>query len=368
MRPERVVIKVGTTSLISAGAPDSAKLSALTDAVVQLRDDGRLPVLVASGAIALGTELLPPGGRPGGTARQLAAAVGQGMLFEAVRHSLEERGLTAAQILLTPVDITGPEHRDSARAVLESCLESGLVPVVNENDTVMVRNNDVLAALLAAALGAERLLLLTDVPALYEGDPRRDARARRIPEVAAMTPEVERLAGAAARGLGTGGMPAKLCAAWIATLAGVPTVIAGGDTENAVVRAVRGDDIGTLVHARVREKRPGLRRLWRALSAPPAARLRGGPDIRRLVADGAPLTAGARLPGAVPRRRPARRRRRTLRRPDRRPLAARHGQHPRRGTRPLRSRRRRHARRHALRQPHPAPARPRLPPPSVTGP
>ncbi|GAA3996859.1 glutamate 5-kinase [Streptomyces plumbiresistens] len=300
MRPERVVIKIGTSSLISAGEPDPAKLSALADALLRLRNDGRQPVLVASGAIALGAARLPPEGRLGGAARQLAAAVGQGLLFESFRHSLEQRCLTAAQVLLTPVDVTGPEHHDSTRAVLESCLDTGLVPVVNENDTVMVRNNDVLAALLAAALGAERLVLLTDVPGLYESDPRRDANARRIPEVRAMTPEIERLAGAAARGPGTGGMQAKLCAAWIATLAGVPTVIAGADAEDAVVRAVRGEDIGTLVHARARDKQPGLRRLWRALSAPPAARLHGGPDTRRLVADGGPLTARHLRPGAEP--------------------------------------------------------------------
>ncbi|MEV5936390.1 glutamate 5-kinase [Streptomyces sp. NPDC052079] len=290
MRAKRVVVKIGTSSLISAGAPDPAKVSALADAVLRLHQDGLTPVLVASGAIALGGAQLPPVAREGGAGRQLAAAVGQGLLFDSFRRGLAERGLTAAQVLLTPVDVTGPEHGDSVRAVLESCLEAGLVPVVNENDTVMVRNNDVLAALLAAALGAERLVLLTDVPALYESDPRHDTDARRIPEVRALTPEIERLAGVAASGMGTGGMAAKLCAAWIATLAGVPTVIAGADAEDAVVRAVRGEDIGTLVQARARDKQPGLRRLWRALSAPPAARLRGGPDIRRLVADGAPLT------------------------------------------------------------------------------
>ncbi|MCV2460094.1 glutamate 5-kinase [Streptomyces sp. ICN988] len=288
----RVVVKIGTSSLISAGAPDPAKLSTLADAVLRLHRDGRRPVLLASGAIALGTARVPPSARQSPASRQLAAAVGQGMLFEAFRRTLAERGLTAAQVLLTPLDVTGPEHGESVRAVLETCLGAGLVPVVNENDTVMVRNNDVLAALLAASLGAERLVLLTDVPGLYESDPRRDTDARRIPEVRALTPEIERLAGAAAGGVGTGGMAAKLCAAWIATLAGVPTVIAGADAEDAVVRAVRGADVGTLVHARARDKRPDLRRLWHALSAPPAARLRGGPDVPRLVADGAPLTAG----------------------------------------------------------------------------
>ncbi|MFC9859172.1 MULTISPECIES: glutamate 5-kinase [unclassified Streptomyces] len=289
----RVVIKIGTSSLMSEGRPDPAKLDALADAVVQLRADGVQPVLIASGAIAAGDALLltPVGGQPAHS-RQLAAAVGQGVLFDACRQALAHRGLLAAQILLTPPDLTHPEHRDSARTVVEESLASGLVPVVNENDAVMVRNNDVLAALLAAALGAARLVLLTDVPGLFESDPRRDADARLIPEVLAMTPEVERLAGLAAQGLGTGGMPAKLCAAWIASMAGVPTVIAGADSPDVVVRAVVGKPVGTLVHPRTPDKEPDLGRLWRALGAPPAGRVVCRPEAVAAVRDGRPLTLG----------------------------------------------------------------------------
>ncbi|MEW2620517.1 glutamate 5-kinase [Streptomyces sp. NPDC048106] len=289
---ERVVIKIGTSSLVSDGRPDPGKLAALADAVVRLRGEGIQPVVIGSGAIAVGNALLAEAGTAadGPAARQVAAAVGQGLLFEAFRVALAARGLVAAQILLTPPDLTGPEHREAARAVLEGALDAGLVPVVNENDAVMVRNNDVLAALLAGALGAGRLLLLTDVPGLYESDPRRDRHARRVPEIAVMTPEVERLAGAAARGLGTGGMAAKLCAAWIATLAGVPVVIAGADTEDAVVRAMAGDDIGTLVHPRVPEKDLDLGRLWRSLSEPPAGRLLCAPEGAAVLADGGVLT------------------------------------------------------------------------------
>ncbi|MCX5243617.1 glutamate 5-kinase [Streptomyces prunicolor] len=290
--PERVVIKIGTSSLISAGRPDPTKLTALTDAVVRLRAEDRQPVLIASGAIALGRAALDAGAARSAAAQQLAAAVGQGLLFEAFRQGLAERGLKAAQILLTPLDLTAPGHRASALAVLEGSLDAGLVPVVNENDAVMVRNNDVLAALLAAALRAGRLVLLTDVPGLYESDPRKNSGARRIPEVRVMTPDVERLAGIAAEGIGTGGMPAKLCAAWIATMAGVTTVIAGADTEDCVVRAVRGADLGTVVHPRVPDKQLDLGRLWRALSSPPSGRLVCHPTVWRSVADGGPLLAG----------------------------------------------------------------------------
>ncbi|MGW1775055.1 glutamate 5-kinase [Streptomyces sp. NPDC002104] len=289
--PERVVIKIGTSSLITGGQPDRAKLAAVADAVAELRADGIQAVVIGSGAIAAGRARLAAAGTSADAAEpQLAAAVGQGLLFEAFRAAFEDRGLIAAQFLFTPLDLTGPEHGDSVRTALEAALDTGLVPVVNENDAVMVRNNDVLAALLAGSLRAARLLLLTDVPGLYESDPRRNAGARRIPEIAVMTPEVERLAGVAARGLGTGGMPAKLCAAWIATFAGVPVVIAGSDTEDAVVRAVRGEAIGTLVHPRVPEKEPDLGRLWRSFSAPPSGRLLCCSETASVVAGGGVLT------------------------------------------------------------------------------
>ncbi|MCX5400297.1 glutamate 5-kinase [Streptomyces sp. NBC_00102] len=290
---ERVVIKIGTSSLVSDGRPDPGKLAALADAVVRLRGEGIQPVVIGSGAIAVGNARLAASGTAvvGPAARQVAAAVGQGLLYAAFHDALAARGLVTAQILLTPPDLTGPEHRDSVRAILESALAAGLVPVVNENDAVMVRNNDVLAALLAGVLGADRLLLLTDVPGLYESDPRRDRSARRIPEIAVMTPGVERLAGAAAGGLGTGGMAAKLCAAWIATLAGVPVVIAGADTEDGVVRAMAGADIGTLVHPRAPERDPDLGRVWRALSEPPAGRLLCTPEGVAALAGGGVLTA-----------------------------------------------------------------------------
>ncbi|MET7511603.1 glutamate 5-kinase [Streptomyces albidoflavus] len=290
-RPERVVIKIGTSSLISAGLPDPAKLTALADAVVRLRAEGRQPVLVASGAIAAGEARLARDGlRPATAARQAAAAVGQGLLFDAFRRAFDDRGLIAAQLLLTPPDLIDTPHRDSAYAMLDSALEAGLVPVVNENDAVKVRNNDVLAALVAAVLRAGTLVLLTDVPGLHDGDPRQDPAARLIPEVKVMTAEVERRAGGSGGGPGTGGMAAKVCAAWIGTMAGVTTVIAGADTPDGVVRAVAGDDVGTVVHPRSPSATPAPARLWAALSEPPAGRLRCGPEVLRALDENRPVT------------------------------------------------------------------------------
>ena len=290
-RPERVVIKIGTSSLISAGLPDPVKLTALADTVARLRADGRQPVVVASGAIAVGDALLArAGSRPTAAARQVSASVGQGLLFDAFRRALDERGLVAAQILLTPPDLTGAEHRESAYAVLDSTLDAGLVPVVNENDAVMVRNNDVLAALVSAVLRAGKLVLLTDVPGVYDNDPRVDPSARLIPEIKMMTPDVERQAGDSGGGPGTGGMAAKLCAAWIGTMAGVTTVIAGADIPDGVVRAMAGEDVGTVIHPRTLSPVPDPATLWAALSEPPSGRLLCGPDTMRVLAQAGPLT------------------------------------------------------------------------------
>ncbi|WP_327279937.1 MULTISPECIES: hypothetical protein [unclassified Streptomyces] len=248
--PERVVIKIGASALLSGGRPDPVKLAAVADAVVRLRADGIQTVVVGSGAAAVGRTRLAEAGIPvDPTARQPAAAVGQGPLFEAFRDAFEARGLIAAQFPLTPLDLTGPEHGEGVRAALEEALDGGLVPVVNENDAVTGRGGDVLAALVAGSLRAARLLLLTDVPGLSEAGPRQDA-VRRVPEIAVMTPEVRRLGGGPARGPGPGGVAGTLCAAWTATLAGVPVVIADAGTQDAVVRAVRGEDIGILVHPR----------------------------------------------------------------------------------------------------------------------
>ncbi|MER0478970.1 glutamate 5-kinase [Streptomyces sp. Edi2] len=289
---KRIVIKVGTSSLITDGEVDQRKLATLVEAVAKLRTDGHQILLVASGAIALGDVRLNRHAEGRAGSRQLAAAIGQGLLFDAFRCSLEENGLQAAQFLLTPFDLTGPDHRDGVRDALEEALDRGWVPVVNENDAVMVRNNDVLASLLSATLGAGLLVLLTDVSGLYESDPRQSTDARRIPVVDAMTPEVEHLAGSPVEGPGTGGMPTKLCAVWIATLAGVACVIAGASVADSIEGAVRGENVGTLVRPRQPKKRADLGQLWRALSAAPTGRLLCNPSAVAAAADGRPLTKG----------------------------------------------------------------------------
>nr|QRW40807.1 gamma-glutamyl kinase [bacterium] len=286
----RVVIKIGTSSLVDGGEPAGVRADGLVDTVVRLHAEGLRPVLVTSGAIALGRAAMAGRVPARDAERQVAAAMGQTLLAEALRSRLADRGLLSAQFLLTPLDLCRPPHSDSVTRALEETLDAGLVPVVNENDAVMVRNNDVLAALLGGALNARLLLILTDVPGVYDADPRIRPQARRIPVLAAMSTEVERLAAEAAAGPGSGGMTAKLCAAWIATRAGVTTVIASADEPDVALRAVRGEDVGTRIHAQPRPGRPDLHRLWRAFSQPPRGLLLCDRSAESSVVSGEPLT------------------------------------------------------------------------------
>lgn len=286
--PDRIVVKVGTSSLITDGRLDPVKADALAASVAELAHEGVRPVLVASGAIAQGRFLLDGDGVAAGD-RRLAAAVGQAPLFEAFRAGLARRGLTAAQFLFTPLDLCDRGHRQSLRSALEHALDHGVVPVVNENDAVRVRNNDVLSALLAVVLRARLLALLTDVPGLYASDPRTDPAARLVPEVKGMSAEVERLAGASAGGPGTGGMVSKLGAVWIATLAGVTAVIANAHEPRVLQRLLAGETVGTVVHPRATVREHHLEPLWRAFAAPPRGTLLCHPSARSDIAAGRPL-------------------------------------------------------------------------------
>jgi glutamate 5-kinase len=291
MHPDRVVIKIGTSSLVDDGhlAPDKA--DAVAAAVADLMRAGVQPVLVASGAIALGRAKLGtrPGRELGAGGRQLAAAVGQGVLFEALRSRLARHSLMAAQILFTPVDLCDDQHCHSIKAVLVDALDRRMVPVVNENDTVQIRNNDILAALLSVLLRARLLALLTDVPGLYRGDPRTDATAQLVPEVNGMTLELERLAGASGSGVGTGGMISKLGALWIATLAGVRTAIVGAQEPDVLPRLLRGEPVGTVVYPRPPVHTHRLEPLWRAFASPPRGTVVCARAARRTIADGRPV-------------------------------------------------------------------------------
>ena len=244
----RVVVKVGSSLLVDeqSGEPDQVWLDALIDDLVVLHHRGQQPVLVSSGAIALGRRYLALApGRLKLKDSQAAAAVGQIHLARAYSVSLSRHGLTGAQILLTIGDTERRARYLNARDTFETLLALGAVPIVNENDTVATAeirygDNDRLAARVAQLASADCLVLLSDVDALYEADPRRKPDARPIWEVTRITAELEAAAGSAMTAYGSGGMVTKLAAAKIATAAGCSMVIASGRVPHPVVALEAG--------------------------------------------------------------------------------------------------------------------------------
>ena len=244
----RLVVKVGSALLVDADSTriNRAWLESLVEDLLRLRKRGQQVILVSSGAIALGRRRL---GLKSGTLRleesQAAAAVGQIRLAHAYKELLESSDVTVAQVLLTLDDSERRRRYLNARATLESLLQLGALPVINENDTVATAeirygDNDRLAARVAQMTGADCLVLLSDVGGLYSADPNRDPAARFIHEVREITPEIEAMAGRSASQLGSGGMAAKIAAARIAVAAGCHLCIAAGAARHPLRRIEEG--------------------------------------------------------------------------------------------------------------------------------
>lgn len=244
----RVVVKIGSSLLFDAARRAVAAdwLASLAADIAELRRQGREVVVVSSGAVALGRGRLNlMNGRL--QDKQAAAAVGQTLLMHAWEEALAPHGLMAGQVLLTRDDTERRRRWLNGRATLEALLGHGVVPVVNENDTVATEeirygDNDRLAARAAQLCRADLLILLSDVDGLYSADPRRDPDARHLPLVARLTPEVLAMASGAntQAGVGAGGMATKLAAAQIAASAGCATVIASGLTEHPLKAVAAG--------------------------------------------------------------------------------------------------------------------------------
>ena len=250
VRARRLVVKVGSALLVDgdSGRVNRTWLETLVEDLLRLRRRGQQVILVSSGAIALGRRRL---GLRHGALRleesQAAAAVGQIRLAHAYKELLEEHSVTVAQMLLTLDDSERRRRYLNARATLEALLALGALPVINENDTVATAeirygDNDRLAARVAQMAGADCLVLLSDVEGLYSADPNKDARARIIPEVRQITPEIEAMGGGSASRLGSGGMTAKILAARIAVAAGCHMCIAAGHHRHPLKRLEEGAD------------------------------------------------------------------------------------------------------------------------------
>ncbi len=232
----RVVVKVGSALLVepATGRFRAEWLDGLAADLARLRARGQEVLVVSSGAIALGRQVLGLSGPLSLEAAQAAAAVGQTRLVRAWETALGQHGIVAAQVLLTLEDTQKRRRYLNGRATLASLLALGTLPVINENDTVATDeirygDNDRLAARVALMAGADALVLLSDVDGLYTADPRSDPAARHLAEVAEITPEIEAMAGGAGTGLSRGGMRTKLLAAKTAMQGGCAMAIARGD-------------------------------------------------------------------------------------------------------------------------------------------
>jgi glutamate 5-kinase len=297
----KVVVKIGTSSITTeTGELDDAAVAKLCQELVDTHRAGHVVVLVCSGAIAAGLPALDLHRRPTdiGTL-QAIAAVGQPRLMQRIAGILVDHGLVAGQVLLTPHDFVQRAQYLHARETLRRLLDLGVIPIVNENDTVAddeIRygDNDRLAALVSHLVNAELLVMLTDTPGLFTADPRLDSEASLIEEIAEVDAALEAVAGGSGTARGSGGMASKLAAAKIAAWSGVRAVIAAADAPGVVLDAVEGKPVGTVI--RPRQQRLPSRKLWIAFARGAAGRVVVDDGARRaLTRDGRSLLpAGVR--------------------------------------------------------------------------
>ncbi|MBI1890007.1 MAG: glutamate 5-kinase [Burkholderiales bacterium] len=249
---KRLIIKVGSSLVTNDGKGlDAAAIAKWAAQIAQLRTLGKEVVLVSSGAIAEGMQRLGFDKRPSGVHElQACAAVGQMGLAQIYESSFRAHRLGTAQVLLTHADLADRERYLNARSTLFTLLRFGVVPIINENDTVVTDeikfgDNDTLGALVANLIEGDVLIILTDQKGLYTADPRKDPSAEFVHEAKAGDPALEAMAGGAGSSIGSGGMLTKILAAKRAATSGAHTVIAWGREENVLTRLADGEAIGT---------------------------------------------------------------------------------------------------------------------------
>jgi glutamate 5-kinase len=255
-KSKRLIVKVGSSLVTNDGKGlDTAAIDNWAQQITQLRVLGKQVVLVSSGAIAEGMQRLGFEKRPTGIHElQACAAVGQMGLAQIYESSFRHYGLGTAQVLLTHADLADRERYLNARSTLFTLLRFGVVPIINENDTVVTDeikfgDNDTLGALVANLIEGDALIILTDQKGLYTADPRKNPEAQFVHEAAAGDARLEAMAGGAGSGIGSGGMLTKILAAKRAATSGAHTVIAWGREEQVLTRLAGGEAIGTQLTA-----------------------------------------------------------------------------------------------------------------------
>lgn len=258
-RARRIVVKVGTTTLTREnGSVNFRNIDLLARILSDIKGMGYEVILVSSGAIGIGAAKLGLKARPSELRyKQAVAAVGQCEMMHLYDKFFGEYGQTVSQILLTEEDVAEPHHRGNLINTFQALLEMGIIPIVNENDSVsfaeiesghnkVFGDNDTLSAIVAVLCRADLLILISDIDGLYDKDPRIHPDARRIPVVNCITEEIRGLAGGAGSCWGTGGMCTKLRAAEIVMAQGIDMVIADGGEMEKLYPLLRGEPVGTM--------------------------------------------------------------------------------------------------------------------------
>ena len=250
----RIVVKVGTSTITYPGGRLNLKrIEELAWVLTDLRNRGKEVILVTSGAIGVGAVRMNMKERPTITKeKQAAAAVGQAMLMQIYQNFFNQYNQTVAQILLTKEELSSDSRYENTHNTLMTLLEMGIVPIINANDTIStyeieISDNDRLSAMVSEIVEADLLILLTDIDALYDKDPRHNDDAKRVSHVAAITDEVKAMAGEKKGSeFSVGGMKTKLQAAEICLAAGVQMAIALGEDPRVIHHIIDGEDVGTL--------------------------------------------------------------------------------------------------------------------------
>lgn len=248
----RIVIKIGSSSLTSRhGEISRRKIEKLTNEIVYLKDHGYEVVLVSSGAVAAGYRRLGCLERPNTLPeKQAAASIGQGLLMESYSELFLSHGYVAAQILITKSDFLDEDRYKNVRNTLNVLLERGMVPIVNENDTVTndrinFGDNDTLSAKVAGLIDADQLVILSDIDGLFSEDPSKSINAKLLEYVTEITPEIEAAAVGSGTMIGTGGMKSKIEAVKIAMASGITTFLGNAARKNVVIDCLAGKAKGT---------------------------------------------------------------------------------------------------------------------------
>ena len=256
---KRIVIKLGTSTLAhKTGKLNIRRMTNLVRVISDLHNSGREIIMVSSGAVGLGAGKLGLPEKPKDTkTKQAVAAIGQCELMHVYDDMFAKYSVTVAQILLTKTIINNPNHCENFMNTVEKLVNMDVIPIVNENDTIAIDEleleigeNDSLSALVAELSRADLLLILSDIDALYDDDPRSNPDAKPISLVEEITPEIEAMAGGAGTSLGTGGMSTKITAAKIATNAGIDMVIMNGRDPEKLYDLFEDKEIGTLFKAK----------------------------------------------------------------------------------------------------------------------